>query len=124
MNPKELASWMHGYYLCCGDIDSAVEYLKAALETVSHDGLPDDDGTEWLPARMARIRAFEAEYFNHPGAVQACWYMLNRLGLEEHGGGSPGWLTPLGKDLLSALKLYGTDQDEWEHMAESTNTTH
>lgn len=49
----------------------------------------------------------------HDGTRYFVLYTLDRLGLEDHGGSTPGMLTLLGTDVLAALNEHGTIPDEW-----------
>ncbi len=73
----------------CGNEDAALNYVKNVLQLLSTD-----------KSRQGIDKFFEGrddiKYFT--------FYMLDHLGLEEHGVSTPGWLTDKGKEVLEDLQ--------------------
>lgn len=84
----------------CGAPDEALKYVQGGLQLLS-----DLKELVWTKKidykeRDTRLRAF----FGSVGAEYFFWYRLDDLGLTEHGGQVPGWLTEEGEDMLADLK--------------------
>jgi hypothetical protein len=87
----------------CGCPDAAVVYVRDALAGIK--AVKDSGWTEeaW--------RARDAQYASE-GERYFVWYRLDDLGLTEHGGSVPGWLTEKGEDWLLALDEALADERE------------
>lgn len=85
--------------LCvCGTPNSAIRYIRDALQLV-HDfaegGVTYED---WRQSVKSLFGSQGAEYF--------MWYWLDEKGFTDHGGAVPGWLTDWGKGMLAYLNEY------------------
>lgn len=92
----------------CGNPDMVLMYMRdvlAMLHKRSEDSRADasPDGSTWAAnsEELYKLLNFKA---CEPLALSYL-YMLDELGLTEHGGNVMGsWLTPAGKDLLTILQ--------------------
>ena|SRR3990167_4800414 len=92
-NPRD---YLHGHTLgfcCCGDPESADEYLREVLAAINSEY----DEQRWKGIERATGADEGQRYF--------VFYILDKLELAEHGGSVPGWLTEKGKVLLSDLEI-------------------
>lgn len=74
----------------CGDQDSALIFIRDVLEILGSD------------YTHSRFDGFFPE--DKQGMKYFTLYMLDNLGLEEHGISTPGWLTDKGKEVLEDLQ--------------------
>ncbi len=83
----------------CGIPEATLLYLRDVLKHL------DDCRTLVWEKRMAYEdwRAAGRKLFATEGAEYTMWYLLDQKGLSEHGGSVPGWLSPLGKEVLEDL---------------------
>lgn len=104
MTPNELLDFLHTIGFCgCGQ---PMEAFKLLRDTLLHFSSAKTDNKWW-----EKLDKF-LESKERPGLV--CWwlYWIDYVGLTEHGGSVPGWLTPLGKKVMEAMIAVGkTDKD-------------
>lgn len=100
----------HIFKFCgCGKPQQALIYIKDVLQFIDdkhndpiHETNPRVDSAEWkqwckdIDIKSKQLMG-NAEYFTY--------YILDKLGLTEHGGSVPGWLTLEGEELLHDLKI-------------------
>jgi hypothetical protein len=93
--------WDREFGACgCGAPEDVAELLRDVLAAVDLD-----------EGKFARLD----ELIPQSGAQYWILYYVAHLGLTEHGGSVPGWLTPRGKEVLAALRLHGVDNlDAWD----------
>jgi hypothetical protein len=82
----------------CGDNDSALKYIKDALQLVADLREVRNKNLTWDDWRV-RVNSV----FSNEGAEYFMWYFLDNKELTEHGSSVPGWLTTKGEELLSDL---------------------
>lgn len=108
MTKHALSLWFFEHVCGCGNPEDTASLMRDVLEAVA-----DDD----LKRRFARLGSLLPDrhynttlnYFDH-------------IGLLEHGGSLPGWLTDTGEQVLAALKTHGTDTDAWgKHCSASSD---
>jgi hypothetical protein len=88
----------------CGDPEAALAYVRSALRLIV--GLHRDDPTPW-DEKYRRYREHAHTLFHGDrGTELFMWYFLDDKGLTEHGTSVPGWLTPLGNDVLEDLESF------------------
>jgi hypothetical protein len=80
----------------CGDPESAIKYIGAVMEIMSEFN-PDNKDWGATLDKLDRI-------FNSEGEKYFAFYYLDNLGLSEHGGSVPGWLTNKGIDFLAMIR--------------------
>lgn len=85
-------SWFCG----CGDPPHAAQYLRDVLQNVND--LREERQT------YDQFHAAERRMFQHYGAACLIYHLLTHVGLLEHGGAVPGWLTEAGKARLALLQ--------------------
>lgn len=94
--------------LCgCGLPEQNLLYIRDVLRHINrlkefHEKQISYD--EWKAAGRQIMHTEQIEYFTY--------YVLDSLGLTEHGGSVPGWLTKKGEDLLSDLEEYEPEIEE------------
>jgi hypothetical protein len=79
----------------CGVPEEALRVYRDALRLVAMT-------MQTKPTKRPR----EALFHGDSGLEFFVWYRLDDLGLTEHGGCVPGWLTDDGKALLDALNAF------------------
>lgn len=110
--PELEAWWLNEARACgCGE----PEYVLALLQNVL-TMLDRSYGREW----NEKGEWFGAWRQYNPAMHYLALYVLSALGLEEHGGSVPGWITAKGKVILEALRRLGTNPDEWNPRAEES----
>ena len=98
-------------FCSCGRPEEAGKFVRDVLASI-HGPVP---GNEKLTPTETEYKGYDnhmrnrAQVFRaHEGAAYFTYYMLTNLGLIEHGGGVPGWLTEEGRQVLCDLiELYG-----------------
>jgi len=96
----------------CGMPDQCLRYINKCLSHINelraYDHTDRTKWSVWYPAWVKRGDAFMG--------AGSCftWYVLDERGLLEHGGNVPGWLTPLGEELLEDTTeiLAGPEYDD------------
>lgn len=104
MQHNELLDFLYTIGFCgCGQPVSAFKLLRDTL--LYFDSSKKD--SEWWKKLDEFLGSKE-----RPGL--ACWwlYWIDHVGLTEHGGSVPGWLTAKGKEVMKAMVKVGrTDED-------------
>ena len=80
------------HFCTCGHPEDNLAYIRDGLEHIASDA-PFE---EWVVAGNALFGNDRARYF--------FYYWANQIGLTDHGGSVPGWLTDTGEALLEVLK--------------------
>lgn len=102
---SSLESYLQGSVLgfcCCGVPDYSLEVVFKALFYLN----------EYRENRVD-YNTFNKncnEYFGNDKIKYFVWYTIDEMGLTEHGGSVPGWLTKKGKNLLLDLEEYFKEQ--------------
>lgn len=92
----------------CGYQDHAVRFLRDVLLLIDKRQKIDKN-TDY---KFETWEAEEKKFFPVIGSETFCYYFLDNLGLTEHGGSVPGWLTGKGRDILNALqRMKELDED-------------
>lgn len=93
------------WFCGCGDPWHAAAHLRDVLSNVAE--LRAETQT------YDQFHARELVMFQHYGAALVLYHLLEHVGLLEHGGSAPGWLTDSGKALLAKLQTapLGRDQE-------------
>ncbi len=91
----------------CGMPENAQKFLTNVLEFLEwrrnkHCG--SYEGKEW-DQYCKEIDDERKRIFGSNGQYWFICYVLDWLGLVEHGGAVPGWLSEKGQDLLNKLKM-------------------
>jgi hypothetical protein len=96
----------------CGDPEEALRYVMRVLRAVNTKApdavrdAPWSDGmslwNEWY--HTVYRPTLDAIFHGDRGAEYFAFYLLTDKELLEHGGSVPGWLTPLGEDVLADLE--------------------
>lgn len=99
----------------CGNASGALRYIASVLRyNVNERALGDlyrkehptgYDQVAWS-AHCEEAWAREASVCGSRDAATIIYYVLTQKDFMEHGGSVPGWLTPKGDELLSALEEY------------------
>jgi hypothetical protein len=118
MNVDQLY-WFFGdkFPMCgCGNPELVIETLLSLLEAFEMRA-KDNTNEGWKKSSDAIKKAIGNDY----GPGYWLWlYTVDSFELIDHGSAvSGGWLADRGKELLEALRKYGTNQDEWNDMRES-----
>ncbi len=93
----------------CGRPDLANEVIFNALRHIEdleqiRNRCSNKPGSD--PAWTEELKTWNAkgvELFGSVGMETLVYYVLDKAELTEHGGSVPGWLTPLGEDVLAEL---------------------
>lgn len=87
----------------CGNPEEALQFMAKVLRmlhTITGEGYE------------ARLQA-EKDIFAITGASTFTYYVLSELGLTEHGGSLPGWLTQKGIEFMEDVEeLYSEESEE------------
>ena len=89
-----------GGFCGCGVPDAAGEYVMKGLALV--DSLSEKVWKD--QTTYAQWASEKDKHFGGQGPEYFFWYWASDLGLLEHGGSVPGWLTDKGKAFLFALR--------------------
>lgn len=115
--------WLNEFGACnCGQPDEAVRFLRDVLQLLrdlSHVVWPTLQGPDRDAAYRTAYKTWEqreSSLIPSPGLQMVVYYRLHALGLTEHGGSVPGWLSDKGHRVLDALERFGDDPDLWEGM--------
>lgn len=110
-----------GYYGKCGTYyESAFEYYQFEVFNFCGCGYPEE-AMKYIfgiiellyirsenrlnnPSAWVEDSDKIENYFNSKGEEYFVLYLLNHLGIEEHGGSTPGWLTLHGLEVYEDLK--------------------
>jgi len=89
----------------CGMPDENLKFIKDVLELIEYRRSHDEEKETWDEFwDKYKIKELEL-YSDNEGLRYFIWYVFDSMGITDHGGSVPGWLTPLGKNLLHDLKL-------------------
>lgn len=91
---EDKPSFFHGGFLdfCgCGDPAASDLFLLSVLESLEN-----------IETRMSE--SVEAPFGGNEGFMYFVFYTLDKMGLTDHGGCVPGWLTEKGRDALEMLR--------------------
>lgn len=80
----------------CGNLEENLLFVRDALALI-------ETRRKIAPSSYADVVAKEIELFGNKRSRDFVYYSLDKLGLTEHGGAIPGWLTEKGKQLLDDL---------------------
>lgn len=86
----------------CGMPEAAMLFVVEMLECFSDLGSAKTRAE--MDAWCEQRRATEARLMQSDGARYFVYYLLNELGLLEHGGSVPGWPTEEGKAFVAAAR--------------------
>ena len=92
----------------CGRPIDALIYIRDVLSLID-----EWTGHEFQKITYEEHKEKEKALFNNEGQAYFTWYYLDNLGLTDHGGSVPGWLTPEGEILLSDLKELDLENYDW-----------
>lgn len=110
----------------CGMNDVALRYMRDVMRLINEKApgsdqapfTPDNpypwerpDYKAWRADHRART---DALFHNDKGAEFLAYYLLHDKDLEEHGAGTPGWLSAKGKAVLADLEALNLGQREIE----------
>jgi len=88
------------HHFCgCGAPGEAYKYLRDVLNMIPAGSDDDWDG---------KYEKREEYFKDIPGIGYFTYYMIDNMGLTEHGGSVPGWLTEKGielRDMLNELEI-------------------
>lgn len=99
-----LPPWFCG----CGMPEEAAAFLREVLDNIRElREAPKERGKEM--AAYDRFAARQAELLPSDGLRYLLYYLLNHVGVLEHGGSVPGWLSDEGKALLERLRTRPED---------------
>lgn len=90
-------------FCLCGSPEENLAFILRGLEHINEGWPPDSeyaDQIAWYRAWFIR----GTEVFGNQLSRDFFFYWTSALGLTEHGGCIPGWLTPKGLDLINVLK--------------------
>lgn len=90
----------------CGLPEKALRYIKDVMihiQQLQEYHLSKSPGDEFADFYSGWELRGETLYGNE-GAKYVIWYVLDNTGMTEHGASVPGWLTPLGEDILQDIK--------------------
>lgn len=90
----------------CGLPDEALKYVYNVLNVINtlHTEVHTDKITYEVWQKNCNNIMF------NEGIAYFTYYILDSKSLTEHGGSVPGWLTPLGIDILNMLKTMYDDR--------------
>ena len=94
---QALRVFLDKHFCGCGNPGAAIEFLLGVLRAMN---LRDAKGDIDWHNRGDALKKLLPE----PGIEYFVLYWLAEHGLSEHGGSVPGWLTPLGEGILTALE--------------------
>ena len=91
----------HIFKFCgCGRPEENLKYVCEALDIIAERS----DITGNYEEKCAKSHQRAKELYKTDAAEYFMWYWLETVGLTEHGGSVPGWLTGEGWDVLADLK--------------------
>lgn len=116
MTPNELLDFLHkkAGFCGCGQPNEAFEMLRDTLVLINELKVVVWSSPDRSLARNDWNRRFSELIGSKDRTGLACWwlYWIDHIGLTEHGGSVPGWLTPLGEKVMEAMIAVGeTDED-------------
>lgn len=94
-------------------------HMSCALQDLGLCGCGTTEKWGILLLMLERATDRDKSFYDPIGDVPGAWVEFIAMVLDSHGfiehGTSIGcaWLTPKGNAVLSFLRIYGTDQDEW-----------
>jgi len=91
-------------FCSCGDKEASLNFLLGVLRVVNTWACENPVPGEYK-ARELREIGFE-------GKALFIYYTLDVLGLTQHGSSVPGWLTPLGREILEDLEVLFAEESE------------
>lgn len=80
----------------CGDPESNLNYLREVLSYI--------DLRVGFRTSEEKLKEIKAALFPEERAMDFIFYVLDEMGLVEHGSCLPGWLSPKGRELLEDLE--------------------
>lgn len=102
-----LESYLQGSVLgfcCCGVPEYSLSIVYKALSLLNSYRKDEIDYDSFSNGCLKQFGSQEITYF--------IWYTIDEMGLTEHGGSVPGWMTEKGKELLLDLGDYFKDKKE------------
>jgi len=94
----------------CGQPEEALKYAMNVMRLIQNK----DDAASLSREEFGKAIDALWNFFPSHGAGYFTLYQLDKLGMEEHGGSTPGWLTAKGKEVLSDLEEYFKNEDTEE----------
>jgi hypothetical protein len=95
----DLENLLHSVYFnfcCCGNPGESLRYIYKCFK---HLALRDEmDYKDWK--KKGR------ELFPESGSEFFMWYYFSEKGFTEHGSSVPGWLSDLGREVMSNLRIF------------------
>lgn len=86
-------------FCACGRPDENLEYIRDGLAHIGKERPDGAIGEEWVDRWIAE----GLEIFGNQKSRYFFFYWADQVGLTEHGGSVPGWLTEFGEETLDDL---------------------